>query len=262
MKLTTPRIRPLLLLAATSVLFALALAVHTAVAGQVPEQGGMAVDCNGATAQVATTCSYSEQQSFTVSINALRPPYIGYIAFQAKLRWDPAVLDYLPADDPDDEVSWPGCGVPARRDNRPADASVLLGCASFPNEPSGYTGSILRVRLVCIAPGTSQVTLVPRLNDFQNGSFFLINDAGVELVTIPTLTGATVYCGADGLTGDVDCSGDVTAIDVALTLQMTAGLLTSPPCPAGADVNGDGTVNSIDATLILQFIAGLLPSLD
>ncbi len=58
--------------------------------------------------------------------------------------------------------------------------------------------------------------------------------------------------------GDANCDGLVNAIDAALELQLTAGLIDSVPCPQNADVNGDGLSNSIDAALILQIEAGLL----
>ena len=64
-----------------------------------------------------------------------------------------------------------------------------------------------------------------------------------------------------GLTGDANCSGGIDAIDVALVLQLVAGLVGALPCEENADVNTDGSVNPIDATLILQHIAGLLPTL-
>lgn len=60
------------------------------------------------------------------------------------------------------------------------------------------------------------------------------------------------------LPGDVNCSGEVDAIDAALLLQLSAALLTDLPCMASADVNHDGAVTSIDAALILQAVAGLI----
>lgn len=61
--------------------------------------------------------------------------------------------------------------------------------------------------------------------------------------------------------GDADCDGAVSAIDAALVLQYSAGLLASLRCPAAADANSDGRINAIDAALILQYVAGLLPRL-
>lgn len=71
-----------------------------------------------------------------------------------------------------------------------------------------------------------------------------------------TLTNASVPGPVRALSPDIDCSGEVTAVDVTLLLQLHVGLLPSLACN-GTDVNGDGMGNSIDAVLILQFIAGL-----
>ncbi len=64
-----------------------------------------------------------------------------------------------------------------------------------------------------------------------------------------------------GLSGDVNCSGGVNAIDSALILQFIAGLVGSLQCQEDGDVNGSGDINSIDAAIVLQFVAGLVPSL-
>ena len=71
-----------------------------------------------------------------------------------------------------------------------------------------------------------------------------------------TSMNSSVPVAVRGLSPDVNCNGEVTAVDVALLLQLHVGLLGSLVCD-GADVNGDGGINSIDAALILQFIAGL-----
>ncbi|MCI0855945.1 MAG: hypothetical protein J4N98_04590 [Chloroflexi bacterium] len=64
-----------------------------------------------------------------------------------------------------------------------------------------------------------------------------------------------------GMRGDVNGDGGINAIDAALVLQFSAGLLPALPSFDRADVNGDGSVNAIDAALILQFSAGLLTTL-
>jgi hypothetical protein len=64
-----------------------------------------------------------------------------------------------------------------------------------------------------------------------------------------------------GLSGDANCDHTVNAIDAALVLQFSAGLLSSLPCPQNGDVNHDGSVNAIDAALILQYVAGLVTHL-
>lgn len=61
--------------------------------------------------------------------------------------------------------------------------------------------------------------------------------------------------------GDVSCDDEVSRVDAALILQLTAGIIASLPCQELGDVNGDGTTTSVDAAIILQFTAGLVPSL-
>ena len=63
------------------------------------------------------------------------------------------------------------------------------------------------------------------------------------------------------LLGDVDCDYDVSSIDAALILQLTAGIVSFLFCQESGDVNGDGNTTSIDAAIILQFTAGLIPNL-
>ena len=91
------------------------------------------------------------------------------------------------------------------------------------------------------------------------------SDTPTSTPTVPTNTPApgetpepTATPGANGLIGDVDCNGEINAIDAAFILQFVAGLIDELPCPENADVNEDGSTDTIDAALILQFSAGLL----
>jgi hypothetical protein len=58
---------------------------------------------------------------------------------------------------------------------------------------------------------------------------------------------------------DVDCGGSINAIDAALVLQLSAGLVSVLDCMDAADLNFDHVINAIDAALILQIDAGLIP---
>ena len=68
-------------------------------------------------------------------------------------------------------------------------------------------------------------------------------------------------CVSTALPGDANCNGSVNAIDAALILQISAGLLGELSCDGNADLNENGTIDSVDAALVLQFVAGLLGSL-
>jgi hypothetical protein len=59
-----------------------------------------------------------------------------------------------------------------------------------------------------------------------------------------------------GLAGDANGDGTANAVDAALVLQNSAGLIAS--INPNADVNHDGQINSLDALLILQYVAGLI----
>lgn len=69
-----------------------------------------------------------------------------------------------------------------------------------------------------------------------------------------TIAGTTVR-------GDANCDGVMDALDVALILQLDAGLIDTLDCKAAADVDYNSTYNVIDASFILRRIAGVNGSL-
>lgn len=85
--------------------------------------------------------------------------------------------------------------------------------------------------------------------------------------TSPTAT-PTATPGEQHLQGDVDCDGDVDAVDALKILQFIAGLPFSqePGCPSigelfgdhkFGDVDCDGDVDAVDALKVLQFVAAI-----
>ena len=189
--LSMPPVRRLLMLL-PAVLLAWLIA---SISGVRAQEGILAVDCEGNTAQVETECEFGEQQAFTISIHAVSAPGVGYPTLQAKLRWDDATVDYRPSDEPGQEVVWPDCDIPLRRDNRPGDPSVVVGCVTSPLEPSSYTGPLFLFGFACVGPGTAQLTLVPTEADAPDGSHFIELDAeGVPRIVDPELHGAIITC--------------------------------------------------------------------
>jgi hypothetical protein len=101
----------------------------------------------------------------------------------------------------------------------------------------------------CLRTGSTSLTLsLVEFHDSTDGAPMVINAQTVE---------GAVYCDPVGppppppLLGDVNCNGIVNAIDAALVLQYTAGLINTLPCLSNGDMNGDGRIDSVDAFLIL-----------
>jgi hypothetical protein len=72
-----------------------------------------------------------------------------------------------------------------------------------------------------------------------------------------TLTDAVVIGGLD-TQGDVNCDGEVTAVDALFVLRDVAGMSSTAACLLLAgDANCDGNLTSVDALAALRYVAGL-----
>jgi hypothetical protein len=163
--------------------------------------GAMAVDCNALLPGVQAACAYPVDTTFAVQVHVAKAPRAGYGAFQAKLRWNDAELDYQPGD-PANERLWSRCTIPARTFEEPGGppntpvgtAYVLFGCAPFPTLTSGETasGAVVQYYFRCTREAFAPMTLVARDGDAQLGTHFL-DLPGYQLD--PLLSNATVTCG-------------------------------------------------------------------
>lgn len=80
-------------------------------------------------------------------------------------------------------------------------------------------------------------------------------------VSCSMLPAAGITASAAAVYGDVDGSGNVTAIDASLVLRHVVGTETlNGSAFQAADVDGDGTVSAIDASMILRKAVGALES--
>ena len=120
----------------------------------------------------------------------------GFSAYQVEVRWDEALLDYLPRPLTTENV-WPEPCNAVRSteadDDAGKEAYVSIACVSAPTVNSSYTGPVVQLEFVCQQVGSSQLSLVSVLDDPVNGTLLVDADGG-QLP--PALTSASVNCTA------------------------------------------------------------------
>ncbi len=117
-------------------------------------------------------------------------------------------------------------------------------------------GSVLDARSGTLSDSAwesaAQGNVVLAMGDNYAGTaaYLLIKD--IQICTAGGGSGETTDAGS----GDVDGSGDVTALDAAMTLQIVDGAYSpTQEQEAAADADGDGGVTAADADLILHWAA-------
>ena len=129
----------------------------------------------------------------------------------------------------------------------------------------GITGDtvLASIGITCKAPGESTLELAIDVfadatpGDPTEMDVSLVNGTAVcteEAQPTPTPTPKP----HEQLPGDVDCDGDIDAIDAVLVLQYSAALIDGLECLKNADLNEDDSINALDASFILQMAAGLI----
>lgn len=204
--------------------------------------------------------------SVEVNIVVQNAPTFG--SYEFHLSFDPAVLDFVSVTGGGEILENAGrdslCLGPDPEDLE--NAIVSYACASTGGSGGPFgSGVLATLTFQALCPGNTVLAFVP-----------VGADLTVDAVSIGTVLGESIDtqgvngevningagCGDPGiLRGDANCNGSVNAIDAALILQISAGLLNVLSCEDNADANGNGTVDSIDAALVLQFVASLIKSL-
>lgn len=171
-----------------------------------PSEATVAVDCDVTTDGVQSACAYPSGANFDAQLVLTRGIEGGYIAFDTQVRWQDAVIDYLPTASPADEAVWAGCDYALRVDDRtyqydhprPPQPSVHFGCVEGPRDDSGAfefapelsAGPILQYEFRCLSDGTTTLELAPRDHEGY-GTYFLRSE--LDFVD-PALTSATITC--------------------------------------------------------------------
>lgn len=187
-----------------------------------------------------------------------------FAAYEFHLSFDPSVLRFESVtrggDILEDAGRTPLCLGPDVVDLE--NGIVSYACASTGGDggPSG-SGLLATLTFRATCPDQTELQFIPVGKGLDVDPVSIANVLGESLSTNAVGSDVNVNgpsCPTSTLLGDANCNGEVNAIDAAIVLQITAGLLGAPSCEDNADVNLNGTIDSIDAALILQSIAGLI----
>ncbi len=233
----------------------------------------------------AADCDIVPFADFTLGVQLTKTNLPDYRGFQVKLT-TPDELPYLnrPLRQ---EIVWPDCDIDY--DNPISATTYQVGCTRLDAQPaSTYLGPVVEVDYRCVASSSTIYTITMPQGAFGDNTYLVdskrhdVDPEGGPSKTLtlrcfgtapsPTITPSptvtpsstpqpTATPTPQKVAGDVNCDSRVDAIDAALVLQLSAGLLGALPCQENGDVNHDGSVNAIDAALILQYVAGLVPHL-
>jgi hypothetical protein len=240
----------------------------------------------------AADCDILSYSDFTIGVSLTKINLPDYRGFQVKLV-SPDELPYLNRPGYD-EIVWPDCDIDY--DNTTISATTYqVGCNRIEaNPPSTYLGAVAEVDYRCVAPSPTVYTITMPQGALGDSTYLVdserhiidpeggpsktltlrcFGDAPSPTITLtasptPTTTPLPAVTSTPtptrtpvGKAGDANCDGRADAVDAALVLQLSAGLIDSLPCGRNGDLNGDGSANAIDAALILQYVAGLIPNL-
>jgi hypothetical protein len=191
-----------------------------------------------------------------------------FASYEFHLAFDPSVLGFVSVTGGGDILENAGrdslCLGPDTDDLKNAIVSYACASTGGTGGPLG-SGVLATLTFEALCPGDADLAFVPVGEDLSVDAVSLSSVLG-DSINTQGVSGQVnvngVSCGNPGvLLGDANCNGSVNAIDAALILQISAGLLGELNCEDNADANENGSIDSIDAALVLQFVAGLLGSL-
>lgn len=156
-----------------------------------PTPGSMAVDCNGATDGIQTSCTYDTGDQFDVLVHVTDAPSLGYTGLNVKLGWTGTSLDVQLPRRFRDASLLPDCADPMVGEYPGGgERAVEYNCGSIATESgvSFATGPVVHFQFQCREAGDTRLTLLVNERDPTQASNF----AGAP--GVPQVEPATVNC--------------------------------------------------------------------
>lgn len=169
---------------------------------------GSGVSCDG------DTCSVPEGGTFTLAVDAVAPPELGYILIQTYIDYG-LDLEYFQTAEAIEEVIWPdGGGDDITLRGSTAEGTVTHGALTslLPPQPvSTYTGTIVQMEMGCTDSfSETTIRLVPS-GDPQagtDGALYTYLEGSVDVQVVPKTNAITLICGEAPEPPDGDGDGD------------------------------------------------------
>ena len=215
-------------------------------------QWGSDLDVPGITLRIGSA-ELPPTATATVCLEALDVADPGLESYVIDVSYDPGIVDPVACvPDPDGLILSANCDI----DHAPG----VVRCDGL-HPTDGLTGQVALCDITFQAVGEICQTseLLPGVEEL------CLTDATCPAVNIEP---GSIHVGT--ICGDVDCDGDVDAVDALFVLQYVVGMrLGGDQCPSPpgalylptADVNCDGIVDAVDAMFILQYVVGTRPDL-
>ena len=187
---------------------------------------------------------------YDIKVKDLPENGLQFNSAQIFLTYDKTVFEYRKADGPFDwQVTDSG-------------TKLMLVCASETSVLLKNNDVVVSVYFAAVNPialGT-KVDISFTTNILGDGSSMSFVTGGKVIdIEATTVDGSISF---EGLYGDANCDGEVTAADASAILRSIVGLSSLTAQGAfNADVDGDGEVTAADAAAILRYIVGLIDGL-
>ena len=138
------------------------------------------------------------------------------------------------------------------------DGTLDDGAVVWTSSRDGNLGTGASLPVYDLSVGSHTITMTAKDSD---------DNVVTDTITVTVFDGPIVEGEPDVLSGDVDCSGAVNAVDALKLLRHVAGLSVdqSGDCSdigtgdtsTFGDVNCDGNITAVDTLFVLRFVAGL-----